>query len=87
VNAKIILIMLPFFFQYFSQVFVYMLEGEVVMQVKGGQKVTLKPGDTFYKNPDDIHKITQNASKSKPARFLVYIIKKKGAPALVPRNE
>ena len=64
-----------------------MLEGEAVMQVKGGQKVTLKPGDTFYENPDDIHNITQNASKSKPARFLVYIIKKKGAPALVPLNE
>ena len=70
-----------------AQVFVYMLEGEAVMQVKGGQKVTLKPGDTFYENPDDIHNITQNASKSKPARFLVYIIKKKGAPALVPLNE
>ncbi len=63
---------------------VYVLEGSVVMQVKGGKQVTLKPGDSFYEGPDDVHVIDRNASKSQPAKFLVFMIKDKGAPALVP---
>jgi quercetin dioxygenase-like cupin family protein len=63
---------------------VYMLEGSVVMQVKGGKQVTLTPGQTFYEGPDDVHVLDRNASKTKPARFLVVLIKDKGAPALVP---
>jgi len=63
---------------------VYVLEGSVVMQVKGGQQVTLTPGQTFYEGPDDIHVVDRNASDSKPAKFLVFMIKDKGAPALVP---
>jgi quercetin dioxygenase-like cupin family protein len=63
---------------------VYVLEGSVVMQVKGGKQVTLKPGDTFYEAPDDVHVIDRNASKTSPAKFLVFMIKDKGAPALVP---
>lgn len=63
---------------------VYVLEGSVVMQVKGGEQVTLTPGQTFYEGPDDVHVVGRNASTSKPARFLVVLVKKKGAPALVP---
>jgi quercetin dioxygenase-like cupin family protein len=63
---------------------VYVLEGSVVMQVKGGKQVTLKPGDSFYEGPDDVHVIDRNASKTQPAKFLVFLIKDKGAPALVP---
>ena len=63
---------------------VYVLEGSVVEQVKGGQPVTLKPGQTFYEGPDDIHVVDRNASKTKPAKFVVVLIKEKGAPALVP---
>ena len=63
---------------------VYVLEGSVVEQVKGGQPVTLKPGQTFYEGPDDIHVVDRNASKTKPAKFVVVLIKDKGAPALVP---
>ena len=63
---------------------VYVLEGSVVMQVKGGEQVTLTPGQTFYEGPDDVHVVGRNASTSKPARFLVVLLKKKGAPALVP---
>ena len=63
---------------------VYVLEGSVVMQVKGGQQVTLTPGQTFYEGPDDIHVVDRNASNTKPAKFLVFIIKDKGAPVLVP---
>ena len=62
----------------------YVLEGSVVMQVKGGQPVTLKPGQIFYEGPDDIHVVDRNASKTKPAKFVVVLIKEKGAPALVP---
>ena len=62
----------------------YVLEGSVVMQVKGGKEVTLMPGQTFYEGPDDIHVVDRNASSTKPAKFLVVLIKNKGAPALVP---
>lgn len=64
--------------------FVYVLEGSVVMQVKGGKEVTLGPGQTFYESPDDIHTVSRNASSTKPARFLVFFVKEKGAPATVP---
>src|SRR5262245_18625987 len=63
---------------------VYVLEGSVVMQVKGGQQVTLTPGQSFYEGPDDVHVVDRNASRSKPVKFLVVLIKDKGAPALVP---
>jgi len=63
---------------------VYVLEGSVVMRMKGGKQVTLTPGQTFYEGPADIHVIDRNASSTKPAKFLVVLIKNKGAPALVP---
>ena len=63
---------------------VYVLEGSVVMQVKGGQQVTLTPGQTFYEGPDDVHVVDRNASSTKPAKFLVFLIKDKGTPVLVP---
>ncbi|MGH7782269.1 MAG: cupin domain-containing protein [Candidatus Acidiferrales bacterium] len=65
---------------------IYVLEGSIVMQVKGGKEVTLKPGDTFYEGPDDIHVVGRNASSTKPAKFLVVFLKDKGAPILVPVN-
>jgi len=64
--------------------FVYVLEGSVVMQVKGGKEVTLGPGQTFYESPDDIHTVSRNASSTMPAKFLVFFVKEKGAPATVP---
>lgn len=67
-----------------AHAFVYVLEGSVVMQVKGGQPVTLTPGQSFYEGPGDIHVVDRNASDTKPAKFLVVLIKDKGAPALVP---
>src|SRR5437867_7770223 len=57
---------------------------ELSMQVKGGKEVTLTPGQTFYEGPDDVHVVDRNASSTKPAKFLVFLIKDKGAPALVP---
>ena len=66
--------------------FVYVLEGTVVMQVRGGKQVTLTPGQTFYEGPDDIHIVGRNASDTKPAKFVVVLIKNKGAPVLVPAN-
>jgi quercetin dioxygenase-like cupin family protein len=67
-----------------AHAFVYVLEGSVVMQLKGGQQVTLTPGQTFYEGPDDVHVIDRNASSTQPAKFLVVLIKDKGAPAVVP---
>jgi len=67
-----------------AQAMVYVLEGSVIQQVKGGQEITLKPGQTFYEGRDDIHVVDRNASKTKPAKFVVVLIKDKGAPALVP---
>jgi quercetin dioxygenase-like cupin family protein len=54
------------------------------MQLKGGQPVTLTAGQSFYEGPDDVHLVDRNASSTRPAKFLVVLIKKKGAPALVP---
>jgi quercetin dioxygenase-like cupin family protein len=67
-----------------AHAFVYVLEGSVVMQVKGGKPVTLTPGQTFYEGPGDVHVVSRNASSTKPARFLVLLLKDKGAPVLVP---
>ena len=67
-----------------AQAFVYVLEGSIVMQVKGGEQVTLTPGQTFYEGPDDVHVVGRNASDTQPAKFLVLLIKDKGAPVLVP---
>ena len=67
-----------------AHAYVYVLEGSVVMQLKGGKQVTLTPGQTFYEGPDDVHVVDRNASKTNPAKFLVFLIKDKGAPVLVP---
>ena len=70
-----------------SRAFVYVMEGAIVMQVKGGKEVTLTPGQTFYEGPDDLHVVGRNASSTKPAKFIVFFIKDKGAPVLVPTPE
>ena len=67
-----------------ANTFVYVLEGSIVMQVEGGKEVTLGPGQTFYESPDDVHVVSKNASNSQPAKFLVFFVKDKGAPSLVP---
>ena len=64
--------------------FVYVLEGTVVMQLKGGEPVTLTPGQTFYEGPNDVHTVGRNASNTKPAKFLVFFIKDKVSPILTP---
>lgn len=69
-----------------AHAFIYVLEGTIIMQVKGGKEVTLTPGQTFYEAPDDVHVVGRNASSSKPAKFVVFFIKDKGAPILVPIN-
>jgi len=70
-----------------ASAFVYVLEGSIVMQMKGSEKVTLKPGETFYEDPEGIHLVGENASKTEPAKFLVFLFKDKGAPILVPVTE
>lgn len=67
-----------------AQAMVYVLEGSAVMQLKGGKEVTLTPGQTFYEGPDDLHTVDRNASKTEPAKFVVFMIKDKGTPALMP---
>ncbi len=64
--------------------FIYVLEGSVVMQVKGGKEVTLAPGQSFYEGPDDVHVVGRNASRTRPAKLLAVLVKDKGAPILVP---
>jgi quercetin dioxygenase-like cupin family protein len=66
--------------------FIYVLEGSIVMQVRGGKEVTLTPGQTFYEGPSDVHVVGRNASQTKPAKFVVFFVKDKGAPILVPAN-
>ena len=67
-----------------AHAFVYVLEGSIVMQLKGGKEVTLTPGQTFYEGPDDVHIVGRSASKTQPAKFLVFLVKNKNAPVLVP---
>ena len=67
-----------------AHTFVYVLEGSVVMAVKGGQEVTLGPGQTFYESPEDIHSVSKNASSTNPAKLLVFFVKEKGAPPTIP---
>ena len=64
--------------------FVYVLEGSVVMQVKGGEPVTLHPGQTFYEGPEEVHLVGRNASTTRPAKFLVFLLKNAGSPPVVP---
>jgi Uncharacterized conserved protein, contains double-stranded beta-helix domain len=66
--------------------YIYVLEGSIVMQVRGGKEVTLTPGQTFYEGPSDVHVVGRNASPTKPAKFVVVFVKDKGAPILVPAN-
>jgi quercetin dioxygenase-like cupin family protein len=67
-----------------AHAFVYVLEGSIVMQVRGSKEVTLTPGQTFYEGPDDVHVVGRNASQTKPAKFVVFLVKDKGAPVVVP---
>lgn len=67
-----------------AHAFVYVLEGSIVMQVRGGKEVTLTPGQTFYEGPTDVHTVGRNASKTKPAKFVVILLKKKGVDAVLP---
>jgi quercetin dioxygenase-like cupin family protein len=69
-----------------AHAFVYVLEGSIVMQVRGGKEVTLTTGQTFYEGPSDVHVVGRNASQTKPAKFVVFLVKDKGAPVLVPVN-
>jgi quercetin dioxygenase-like cupin family protein len=67
-----------------AQAMVYVLEGSIVMQAKGKAPVTLTPGQTWYEGPDDVHIVSRNASTSAPAKYLVFMVKEKGAPILTP---
>src|SRR5206468_4349271 len=69
-----------------AHAFVYVLEGSVVMQVKGGKEITLTPGQSFYEGPDDVHVVGRNASQTKPAKFVVFLVKDKSAPVVMPAN-
>jgi quercetin dioxygenase-like cupin family protein len=66
--------------------FIYVLEGSIVMQVRGGKEVTLTPGQTFYEGPADVHTVGRNASSTRPAKFLVLLLKNKGADAVLPAD-
>jgi quercetin dioxygenase-like cupin family protein len=69
-----------------AHAFIYVLEGSVVMGVRGGKPVTLTPGQTFYEGPNDVHTIGRNASSTKPAKFLVFLLKNSDEPMAVPAN-
>ncbi|HTO48233.1 MAG TPA: cupin domain-containing protein [Burkholderiales bacterium] len=69
-----------------AHAFIYVLEGSVVMQVKGGPEMILTPGQTFYEGPNDLHTVGRNASNTKPAKFLVFLVKDEGDPVLTPEH-
>src|SRR5262245_44662790 len=67
-----------------AHTFVYVLGGQIEMQVAGGQRVTLGPGQTFYESPDDVHTVSRNTSKTEKAKFVVLLVKDKGAAPVLP---
>ena len=69
-----------------AHAFIYVLEGSIVMGVRGGKEVTLTPGQTFYEGPTDIHTVGRNASATQPAKFVVFMVKDKGAPVVMPAH-
>jgi quercetin dioxygenase-like cupin family protein len=69
-----------------AHAFVYVLEGSIVMQVRGGKETIVNAGQTFYEGPEDVHVVGRNASQTKPAKFVVVLVKDKGVPAVVPAN-
>jgi quercetin dioxygenase-like cupin family protein len=69
-----------------AQALVYVLEGSIVMQLKGQAPVTVTAGQTFYEGVDDVHVVSRNASTTKPAKFVVFLVKDRGAPILTPVN-
>jgi len=69
-----------------AHAFVYVLEGSIVMGVRGGKTVTLRPGQTFYEGPNDVHTIGRNASRTKPAKFLVVLLKDRNKPVAIPAH-
>ena len=72
--------------RHFAHAFVYVLDGSIVMQVRGGKETTVTAGQTFYEGPGDVHVVGRNASQTEPARFVVFLVKEKGAPVLVPAS-
>src|SRR5262245_47617545 len=70
-----------------AHAFVYVLEGSVVMQLQGAEPVKLKAGETFYEGPNDVHIVGRNASDTQPAKYVVFLVKKQGVPALLPAKE
>ena|SRR5688500_4104914 len=69
-----------------AHAFVYVLEGTIVMQLKGAPAVTLTPGQVFYEGPSDVHIVGRNPSDTKPAKILVVLVKNKGVDAVLPPN-
>jgi quercetin dioxygenase-like cupin family protein len=67
-----------------AHAFIYVLQGSIVMQVRGGKEVTLVPGQTFYEGPNDVHTVGRNASATEPAKFIVILLKKKGVDVVLP---
>jgi len=67
-----------------AHAFVYVLEGSIVMQLRGAEPVTVKAGESFYEGPNDVHIVGRSASDSKPAKFVVFLVKNQGAPAFIP---
>ena len=67
-----------------AHAFVYVLEGSIVMQLRGAEPVTVKAGEGFYEGPNDVHIVGRNASESKPAKFVVFLVKNQGVPAFIP---
>jgi quercetin dioxygenase-like cupin family protein len=67
-----------------ANAFVYVLEGSIVMALNGGKEVTIGPGQTFYEGPEDVHTVGRNASRTQPAKFVVFLLKDQNKPVLTP---
>jgi quercetin dioxygenase-like cupin family protein len=69
---------------YPGSVFAYVLKGTVVTQVEGEQPMTYTKGQSWYESPKQPHLVTKNASRTEPAKHLVFLLSQVGEALKAP---
>jgi quercetin dioxygenase-like cupin family protein len=52
----------------------YVQEGELEVQVDDGPVKTYKPGEVWFEPARAVHRVSRNPSKTKPARYLAFML-------------
>jgi len=65
-------------------VFAYVIEGDLRIKLDGGTETTYHAGQMFYEPPGSVHRVSANASDTKPCRFLAMIFAEDGKAIVEP---